>query len=370
MDELKFKKFLNKVTCRNEELFSQKDTPVIGWCGTYVPEEIILAFGFIPYRVIGSPIPLDYSKTYLLGNINPHVQSILECAIKGKYDFLNGIIICGSTDVTKRLFDVWRRYKPLSFMHLFDVPKIFEEKAYPHFSDSIQFLIKELENHFGRKVNKEKLKEAIDVCNMTRILLGKINNTRKRKIPPITSSQFLEISLLGMSGDKEFYNRQLAILLEELEKETSAAQDADFRRILLTGSFQDQKWLLELIEEFNAKIVCEDMCTRLRYFQGIVREGDDLIKDIIFRYLNKSPSATFVSIDKRIGYLRKVVDEFNIDAIIYYVLKFDDPYLFEYPDIKEELGKNIPILRIESEHTNTASGQIRTRLQAFIESLY
>jgi benzoyl-CoA reductase/2-hydroxyglutaryl-CoA dehydratase subunit BcrC/BadD/HgdB len=55
---------------------------------------------------------------------------------------------------------------------------------------------------------------------------------------------------------------------------------------------------------------------------------------------------------------------------MYYVLKFDDPYLFEFPDIKEILAfHNIPVLRVETEHNTSAMGQIMTRIQAFIETL-
>lgn len=92
--------FIDEFTVLSQDkiaYFKKLNKPVMGWCNTYVPEEIIMAAGFHPYRVMGSPIALSASKAYMSGNICSSIQSILECEINGEYSFLEGMIIGAAT---------------------------------------------------------------------------------------------------------------------------------------------------------------------------------------------------------------------------------------------------------------------------------
>lgn len=361
--------FIKEQGNKNKQLLINKATPIIGWSNTYIPEEILIAAGFLPYRIMGAAIPLSLSKSYLSGNISSHIQSLLECALRGDYKFLDGMIIGASTDATKRLYDAWIRYTCIPFNHLFDIPKIFGENALIHYKESINALIEDIGKHFKVKISEELLKDAILICNETRRLLLKMNNLRKAPNPLVSARQVIEICRLAMTGDKAFFNKELKSLLDKLiplQEEEKVPY-----RILLTGSFEDQDWLLFAIEEAGGTVVCEDTCTRLRYFYGLTDENSQPISAIAKRYMEyKVPSAGLVSFERRSSFILETVREFKIDAVIYYILKFDDPYLFEYPDMKDFLDKNnIPVLRIETEHNTSAIGQIKTRLQAFIETL-
>lgn len=360
--------FIKKQKEKSKLFLRNKTKPIIGWTNTYVPEEIIIAAGFLPYRIMGAPISLHLSKTYLSGNLCSSVQSILECALNGDYDFLDGMIIGASTDTTKRLYDAWVRYVETSFCNLFDIPKFINENALIHYAESTQSLREAIEKHFKIKIKDSDIKEAISICNKSRKLLMALSDLRKTNNPAITSQEFLEVCKLAMTSNKSEFNDSLEMLLGQIKPGKEIKQSF---RVLLTGSFQDQSWLLDIIEEGGAMVVCEDFCTRLRYFYGLVEDDSDLIRALAKRYLNGKPSsASLVSLDQRTEYLLRLVKEFNIDGVIYYILKFDDPYLFEFPDIKDSLSsKGIPVLRIETEHNTSAMGQAMTRVQAFIETL-
>lgn len=361
--------FIKEERERSEHLLRNKTTPIIGWTNTYVPEEIIMAAGFLPYRIMGAPISLSQSKSYLSGNISSHVQSMLECALRGDYKFLDGVIIGASTDATKRLYDAWIRYAGVPFNHLFDIPKIFGENALIHYQESIKGLVEDIESHFKVKITERSLKMAITVCNETRKLLLQLNNLRGEDNPPISATQMLDVCKLGMTADKVSFNKELKALLRQVGP--SRLEEKYRYRILLTGSFEDQDWLLNAVEEAGGQIVCEDTCTRLRYFYGLTGEDSDPVSTIAQRYMEyKIPSAGLVSFERRSETILRLINEFKIDAVVYYILKFDDPYLFEYPEMKDFLDKNgIPVLRIEAEHNTSAIGQINTRLQAFMETL-
>jgi len=303
------------------------------------------------------------------GNICSSIQSILECELNGEYGFLEGMIIGASTEATKRLYDAWLRYAKTSFCHFFDIPKFINENATTHYTQSVYLLIEEIEKKFKVKISDAAIKDAISICNKTRKLLTGLNDLRKSDNPPITSQQFLEICKLAMTCNKSDFNNLLEKLIRKIE--LNDKKKSKKYRILITGSFQDQSWLLNIIEQRNAIVVCEDLCTRLRYFSGLVNPDSDLIKNIAERYLKaKLASANLVSFDQRASYLLRLVNDFRVDGVIYYILKFDDPYLFEFPDMKNFLDmQQVPILRIETEHNTSAIGQVTTRIQAFVETL-
>lgn len=361
--------FIKEEKAKSEFFLRNKTNPVIGWTNTYVPEEIIIAAGLLPYRIMGAPISLSQSKSYLSGNISSHVQSMLECALRGDYKFLDGVIIGASTDATKRLYDAWIRYAGTPFNHLFDIPKIFGENALIHYEESIKALVEDIESNFKVKIAGQSLTSAVSICNETRSLLLQLNNLRKENNSPISSVQMLEVCKLAMTADKAPFNKGLKTLLGRLD--LSKEIEKSWYRILLTGSFEDQDWLLNAVEEAGGQLVCEDSCMRLRYFYGLVDEDSESIQAIAKRYMEyKIPSAGLVSFERRSETILRLVKEFKIDAVVYYMLKFDDPYLFEYPEMKDFLDKNsIPVLRIETEHNTSAIGQINTRLQAFMETL-
>lgn len=360
--------FIKEQEKKNKSFLLNKTLPVMGWYSTYVPEEIIIAAGFLPYRIMGIPIPISFSKTYLSGNLCSNIQSILECALNGEYSFLDGMIIGASADAAKRLYDIWLRHVNISFCHLFDIPKLIDDIALTHYMQSIYALVEEIERYFKIKISNSSIEEAILICNKTRQLLKYLNELRKVDVPPITSQQFLAVCKLAMVGNKKDFNHSLEVLLSQIRPQEEERQGL---RILLTGSFQDQPWFLNIIEEKGGIVVCEDLCTRLRYFSGLVDEDTNPIEAIAKRYINTKPaSANLISLDQRADYLLKLIEEFNIDGVIYYILKFDDPYLFEFPHMKNILSSyNIPVLRIETEHNTSAIGQIMTRIQAFMETL-
>ena len=142
-------------------------------------------------------------------------------------------------------------------------------------------------------------------------------------------------------------------------------------RLLLMGSFQDNPTLADIIEETGGILVCEDMSTRLSYFKGLVNTAvEDPLFAIAQRYLTKPPDARMLDLNRRFEYIDSLIKEFKVDGVIYYALKFDDSYLFEFPEIRAWLqSKGVPVLFLESDHRFATIGQFKTRIQAFLETL-
>ena len=363
--------FIEKVKSLQEK--DKKDRRFLGLTSSYVPEEIIVAAGMVPFRITGSTYPLSLSKTYFSGNISSFAQSCLEGALRKEYDFLEGVIIGGETDAIKRLYDAWLHFVTKNdHVYLFDIPKLITGDALLHYRESIISLKQRIEKDFDLSIDDKKLFEAIALCNDTRSMLNKLNSLRKSGIAIIDSIQILEICQLGISGDKNTFNTELKALLGQLEDKidyknvTGATQP----RLLMTGSFQGGRELLSIIQKSGGNLVCEDLDNRIGYFRTEVPSNNDPLLAIAIGYMEKPPSASVVDFQKRADYLLSLIKEFNIKGVIYHVLKFDDPYLFEFPDIKESFSKNkIPVVRIETEVGRMAEGQIKTRIEAFIDTL-
>lgn len=348
----------------------REEKKYIGWISTYIPEEIIIAAGFFPYRIMGTTSPISLANTYLIGNLCSFVQGCLESALKEEYDFLSGVIFANDTDAMKRLYDAWIRLIKTPFVHVIDIPKVSNDSSLQKYKEEIEDTISEIEGFFKIKIDAEKLRNAISLCNKTRTILSGLNGSRKNNTPLISACDFLRLCKFSMIYDKAEFNNLAAQFAGELKSGPKNNTTPKPKRILLMGSFQDQASFLDMVEETGCQVVCEDTCTRMRYFGGLTEENIDPIDALAKRYLNKPPSARMADFAKRADYIKGLIDEFKIDAVIYYILKFDDPYLFEFPDMKNFIRSlGLPVLRIESEHNACASGQVKTRIQAFAETL-
>jgi len=64
---------------------------------------------------------------------------------------------------------------------------------------------------------------------------------------------------------------------------------------------------------------------------------------------------------------KQLYNDPSLRGIVYHTIKFCDYYGFEYAEIKN--GLSVPILRLETDYTLQSRGQLRTRIEAFSETL-
>ena len=140
-------------------------------------------------------------------------------------------------------------------------------------------------------------------------------------------------------------------------------------RILLTGSYFDHGEIADLVESYGAEIACEDVSTGLKYFEGQVATEGDPIEALASYYLEKASCARMTDCERIFRRLSALIEEYNIQAVIYFTLKFCDNNLFVYPFLKKQLDeRGIPVFFIESERIVENKEQVKTRVAAFLES--
>lgn len=341
---------------------------VIGWMCTYVPEEIIHASGLLPFRVFGDAKSITEADAYLHTNACSYVRSCFEMALRNDYEFLDGFVACASCDPMRRCFDTWDHYfkKPLNFILGPSIKSTPEAIAL--YEKEIGRLLRNIEESEGVKVSKDALQYSIGVYNRTRKLLREIYQNRKGDRPLVSGTEALEIVRHVSRIPREAYNEILEKIVEEIQRRP---ERPDGRvRILISGSEIDQPDFIRLIEDLGGIVVMDDLCTGNRYFWNEVEETDEPIKALAARYLSKPPCARMIPWGERAEYIQGLIQEFRADAVILESLKFCPPYGFQKPLLKERLeAGGIPVLELEREHGDASIGQIKTRVEAFLEML-
>ena len=365
-------KMVNDVISLHEhrrDLLINESRPKINWLSICTPEEIIYAAGMIPYRITGETRPnFIRANTYMHRNICPYVLSCFEEALDGVHKFAAGTIIVNACDARRRLYDVWKFYDDTKFLHLLDFPKVVNPATKNYFKNQLRELIKAIERYFHCKITDDSLREAITLCNETRILLSELYDLRRKGIAPISGSQAINLVKACMTGLREEFNKRLSRLLEEI-KNIQNKNSPKKHRVLLCGSYFDHANILEIFKAYGADIACEDVSTGVKYFEGLVDPEGDPLDALASYYLEKATCARMTDSQKRFEHLLNLVEEYDIQSVMYFTLKFCDNNLLDFPFIKNKLDeRGIPVFLIEAERSVENIEQVKTRVIAFLES--
>lgn len=343
---------------------------VIGWFCIYVPEEIITAAGMLPFRIIGQESETPLANAYLYSNNCTFARSCLEEVLQGKLDFLSGAVICNSCDHIRRLYDVWRKYITIPYRHLLGVPGKVSPNTLCYFKGQLLQLKEGLEQYFKVRITEERLKETIRLYNYNRTLLNRLYDLRRAIPSPISGHEIMEVVLAGMFIPKEVHNHFLEDLLAQLGQQPDNSPQTPKPRILLMGSELDNPEYVKIIEDQGVEIVIEDICCGYRYFADLVEEDGDPIEALTRRYLSRMPCPRMHPAGPRIEQLKELAQLYNINGIVYTTIKFCDLHAGAYPIVRDHFKElSIPILHLEREYGLAGIGQVKTRVQAFLEML-
>jgi bzd-type benzoyl-CoA reductase N subunit len=345
---------------------------VFGWLCTYVPEEIIHAAGALPVRITGysQEMDLEEGTAYLYVNNCSFSRSCLQLGLREGYDFLDGVAGGSTCDGARRLFDVWRRYIPTAFHHVLTVPRKYTEAAHELYYKQIVQFKGHLEDFLGVKMGDDELRRSIATYNESRALLHKLYDLRKRSEPPITGAEALEVANASFRMPKELFNEYLRQLLDEL-----AASDKAYRgeaRLMIAGSVMTNPEFIKSVEDLGGLVVVDDLCSTTRYWWDpvVLGDGEDPLRAVSRRYLNNFPCARMYPSDERFDRVLELVRDFKVDGVISQVIRYCVPYAHDMPLMVEKLkAQGIPTLSLDVEYGTSGSGQIETRVQAFLEML-
>jgi benzoyl-CoA reductase/2-hydroxyglutaryl-CoA dehydratase subunit BcrC/BadD/HgdB len=346
-----------------------KDRIPIGFFCPYVPEELLHAAGALPFRLMGTPIKMSHVQAHLPPNCCHLVKSSLESLLQGELDFLRGIIFSHTCDAMQGLADIWalQRRIPLQF-NLMMPSHLDSELSRPYLKAEIERFKDFLESNVG-KITPQSLKASIQLFNRIRGKLQEIYARRPKWHTQISGRDFARIIRAGYLMDRARYLE----LLEEIWNALPEKGDdsGNLVPIFLAGNMTHSDFYFSLIEEAGAIVVQDDLCSGTRFLRLMVPEDTDPIEGLTNRYLTSFLCPTkYKGVHAHAETLVKEVQKSGAKGVIFLLYKYCEPHFFDYPDLKQALeSKGIPTLLLEVEDPSYSVGQLKIRVQAFVEML-
>ncbi|MFB0563777.1 MAG: 2-hydroxyacyl-CoA dehydratase subunit D [Candidatus Lokiarchaeia archaeon] len=343
---------------------------ILGYFCTHVPEEVVYAADILPVRIRATGCKETSLADAYLSSFNcSFVRCSLELALGKQFHFLDGIISCNSCDHIRRGYDVWKHKVGSPFKHFLQVPRVINDEALEAFIHEIKLLKVGLEDYFKIDISEEKLRDSISVYNENRKLLKELYDMRKNGRPKISGSEFMSVITASTAIPKH----QLKLLLNQLLNELLEREGySNYRaRLMIVGSLLDDPNYIQIMENMGGLVVADALCFGSRYFWDLVEEKGDPISNLAEKYLKKVPCARMIGEhDTRLQYVLDTIEEFDVEGVVFQRLKFCDFWGGECFMLRRELkDKGIPFLELEREYILSGVEAMKTRVQAFLESI-
>ena len=350
----------------------------IGTFCIYVPDEVAWALGVLPLALCGgSGFSVPYAESRLPRDICPLIKSTLGMAFSGCCPF-GGIkdMAVGETtcDAKKKTWDVMAAWG-VNF-HVMEVPQTKSERTEALWAAEVEDLRARLEELSGKGLQAEALTDAVRLMNRKRAALAELHAFRAEQRPPISGTDVLVITQGALVDDPARFGEQLEALNDELAERV--AQDISpvpegARRIMVGGSPAVMgNWKLHhLIETSGGVVVADESCTGTRYFEHLVPEiegdVDAQLAAIADRYF-QIDCACFSPNAERMENVVRLAKQYRVEGVIQYVLQYCHGYNVEAINVAAALGEiGVPSLTIETDYSEEDTGQLRTRIEAFME---
>ena len=340
-----------------------------------VPVEVIYAAGLIPYRMraVGSSGTAKGDIYYSPLNCT-FTRHCFDRALRGGFDFLDAVIFMNGCDHTRRMYDNWRHARKTQnispdFLYMFVTPHLVDENSIARYAEEIRKFSNCLSERFGTNITNDLLLNSIKLFNKQRRLITKIYEKRKSMGATVKGSDILSMLLAVTAMPVDAAND----LLEKINAsigDNPAPKKANIR-VLITGGCIEEIDIIRIIEGCHAVVAADNLCLGARYFNMEVDESGDPFESLARRYLNKLSCPRILNaFDARMKYIYDTMREYKIDAVITQKLKFCDLWGVEnLMLIKESKRTGFPLLALERELYGEGIGQLKTRIQAFIEKV-
>lgn len=368
-----FQKAVNDPLDYARKLKKKTSRKIVGYVCSYTPEEMILAAGAHPVRLFGAKENASLADSHLQSYCCSLARGVLEEGLSGRAECLDGMIFPHTCDSIQRLSDIWRMN--ISFGFHLDVilpVKLDTESARDYMLDVLAKFSNDIGGALQAEVTDPALERAITTMNVIRQSIRSIYEMRSLNPRLMPGEDLYTLVRASMIMDRERVAEMLLDTLAELHaKAGKAAEDRPVKRLVLAGGLCNHPDIYSMIEEAGGAMVWDDFCTGARYFSQIVPDGTAPVARIAERLIQRVVCpAKHMDLDGRARHIIRVVKEQKAEGVIFLLLKFCDPHAFDYPYIRQSLDDaGIPVMLMEINDPVSAGGQMKTRVEAFLEML-
>ena len=354
----------------------------LGYNCYYIPE-VLLNLGNCFSSRLRAPnsTTADVASYYMTNRNCPYVRCILERAIEGGYNYLGALFGAEGCAAMERMEEHFFLLKPVEnerfFVTIIDPPMKGDNTSLDYYKAQLrEKVLDKLHQIYGIDTSEKALRGAIEKHNDLCRTVTAIGDFRRLDNPPITGYEFHVIQLVSQVCPHDLILPYLRETAEELKTRQPDAKPAYRCKLVLSGAENDDPNFTKLIESCGALVVADRYCygSLPGREEIVVQPGQAPLDAIARHYLNFSMCPRFMGQDEMRGrkkYLADLVKEYKADGIIVASNKFCEYWSYERTIDTIVLNRDfgIPVCSIEKEYVNAASGQLRTRFQAFIESV-
>lgn len=361
--------------------FKAQGGKVVGVFCIQVPDELIYAAGAVPIRLsCGFYDAISPAEEIVPKNTCPQIKAAVGfniLRINPLFEFCDVIVVPTTCDGKKKMADILSNYHHTWTMELPNDKDNPDSRAF--WVNQVRLLKEKLEHLTGRKITKSALRNSIKMLHMRTAVSRELSEIRKNRSITISGRDAYTILQTAFFDDPQRWIKQVEAVTEELKHNLQNNIDIaspDTPRIVMTGApliWPNMK-VLHTIEESGGVVVADDSCACGQYFYNPVELNDwsmkAMIEGISDKGLLPAVCPIFLHSDDRIDRILELVDQYNADGAVYHVLRLCQVFDFEYTKVSRVLEKrSIPLLRIETEYSQEDVGQIKTRIEAFVEML-
>ena len=327
---------------------------------------------------------MDIASFYMTNLLCEPSRALLERAVEGGFNFADCVITPDGCTMMNRAVENMELLKTMGK----DNPNFFHEYMEIAFKNSpadvdlcvlqcTNHILNPLKEHYGVDISDKAIRKAVEKHNKMVHVIREIGEFRKGEQPRITGYEFHVLCLATYLCPVDEVMKKLEETLEELKTREPDAKNPWRCKVLLVGSEVDDSGLIKLIEEQGAHVACDRFC--FGSYPGrteiVLNDEEDALTQVCRHYIQHCQCPRMMSMDKVYGrkqYVADLAKEYGVDGIIYQQVKFCDPWAYERVlgshMLQEDYG--YPVLSVDRPYNiASSSGQMRTRIQAFVESI-
>ncbi len=324
---------------------------------------------------------MDIATYYMSSFLCGFSKALLERGIEGGYNFLSclmGSETCSEMNRTLEHFEILKLVpNDKFFVTIIDAPFKITEHGLKHYVNQIRMkVLDRLHEVYGADVSDESLRKAVEMHNRVARVMRAIGDYRKEDNPRITGYEYHVLSVATYCCPKEEIIDKLEETLEELKTRVPDEKKKFRAKVVVVGSEMDDPDFTKQIEDAGALVVADRYCFGTMPGRDVIElnDTDDVLTQICLHYLKTSQCPRFMSQEKvqnRRDFVAGLVRDYHAEGVIYEQLKFCEYWGYERALASHIMQSdyNIPAVSIDRQYTASGSGQLRTRVQAFVESL-
>lgn len=371
----------------NNELVRQAKADgrlALGYTCYHMPEVLLNLEGCFSVRLRAPRTGSMEVATYYMSNATcEYARALLERGLEGGYKFLDamaGVDVCecmNRSTENMELLGVSDPDKKNFFWCNLDSPCSDNEDCVEHLREQLsRKILKPLREDFGIDTSDQAIRDAVARHNEVCRLITEIGNYRKLDNPTITGYEFHVLTLATYVCPKDLVVEKLRETLEELKTREPDPKKNFRAKVVVVGSEIDDPELISLIEDSGALVVADRFC--YGSFPGrqeiVLTDDEDALTQVCRNYLQTTLCVRHSAqhkVQKRLDFAAQLAKDYHADGIIYEQIKFCTYWSYERALASHIMHNeyNIPTLSIDRPYMSRTSGQLRTRVQAFVESI-